>query len=247
MKSSKAYEKESQLIEGLWEKTKERMYSLSNKEKQLGLGEKGITKYFTPNCDMSDSERVSRFMKAKNIEGYINRIIKVDGEKTTYEIRNAAVLDKEISLEEFEGCIFKVTTGDYNELLSKVNENLELAAKHASNSNEKEMLVNYVKSFADGSLDSHKDGSRFWIKNKGPIVETYIGFIETYRDPQRERSEFEAFVAMVNKVQSVKFQRLVDNAEVLLPLLPWGKGFEIDVFSRPDFTSLDVMTFTGFN
>jgi len=245
VKSSKAYEKESQLIEGLWEKTKESMYSLSNKEKQLGLGEKGITKYFTPNCDMSDSERVSRYMKAKNIEGYINRIIKVDGEKTTYEIRNAAVLDKEISLEEFEGCIFKVTTGDYNELLSKVNENLELAAKHASNSNEKEMLVNYIKSFADGSLDSHKDGSRFWIKNKGPIVETYIGFIETYRDPVGMRGEFEGFVSMVNKEMSAKFQVLVDKAEEMLPALPWPKEFEKDVFLRPDFTSLDVLTFAG--
>merc|ERR1719334_1981794 len=245
VKSSKAFEKESQLIEGLWEKTKESMYSLSNKEKQLGLGEKGITKYFTPNCNMSDSERVSRYMKAKNIEGYINRIIKVDGEKTTYEIRNAAVLDKEISQEEFEGCIFKVTTGDYNELLSKVNENLELAAKHASNSNEKEMLVNYIKSFAEGSLDSHKDGSRFWIKNKGPIVETYIGFIETYRDPVGMRGEFEGFVSMVNKEMSAKFQVLVDKAEEMLPALPWPKEFEKDEFLRPDFTSLDVLTFAG--
>merc|ERR1719334_2183578 len=245
VKSSKAFEKESQLIEGLWEKTKESMYSLSNKEKQMGLGEKGITKYFTPNCNMSDSERVSRYMKAKNIEGFINRIIKVDGEKTTYEIRNAAVLDKEISLEEFEGCIFKVTTGDYNELLSKVNENLELAAKHASNSNEKEMLVNYIKSFADGSLDSHKDGSRFWIKNKGPIVETYIGFIETYRDPVGMRGEFEGFVSMVNKEMSAKFQVLVDKAEEMLPALPWPKEYEKDTFLRPDFTSLDVLTFAG--
>jgi dipeptidyl-peptidase-3 len=45
------------------------MYSLSDREKQLGLGEKGITKYFSPNCDSSDSDVVNKYLKARNIEG----------------------------------------------------------------------------------------------------------------------------------------------------------------------------------
>jgi len=246
MKNSHAYKDKPEELEKLWEMVKGPMYSLTDQQKQLGLGKKGVTKYFTPNCDTSDSELVNRFMKTKNLEGYINRVIKTeDAGKIVYEIRHAGVEDKELYREEFESCMFKVTTGDYNELLEKVCENLELAVKYASNNDEREMLVEYVKSFREGSLDRHKDGSRFWIRNKGPIVETYIGFIETYRDPAGMRGEFEGFVSMVNKEMSAKFQVLVDKAEEMLPALPWPKEFEKDTFLRPDFTSLDVLTFAG--
>jgi dipeptidyl-peptidase-3 len=250
VKGSKAWTDDPKVMEELWDLVKGPMFSLSDREKQLGLGDKGITTYFTPNCNDKDAVMINRFFKKMNMEGYINRVIKIskggqDG-RDLYEIRNAA---SEKSLfgdrQVFEGADFIVTCGDYSPLLHKVNENLSKAVQFAANDDERKMLTNYIESFTKGSLDAHKNGSRHWIKNKGPTVETYIGFIETYRDPVGMRGEFEGFVAMVNKEQSAKFQELVNQAENFLTLLPWPKEYEKDIFIRPDFTSLDVLAFAG--
>ena len=250
VKASKAWADDQATMEELWAAVKGPMFSLSDREKQLGLGLKGVTTYFTPNCTNEDSDKINRFFKHINLEGYINRVIKTskggDNGRDLYEIRHAASDTSVISEKQvFEDAEFIVTAGDYNPLLAKVNENLAKAAEYSANADEKSMLEYYVQSFKEGSLDAHKNGSRHWIKNKGPTVETYIGFIETYRDPVGMRGEFEGFVAMVNKEQSAKFGELVNNAEKFLTYLPWPAEFEKDKFLRPDFTSLDVLAFAG--
>ncbi|XP_025104635.1 dipeptidyl peptidase 3-like [Pomacea canaliculata] len=254
-------------VQSLWNSIKQKMFSLNDREKELGLGEKGITTYFSGNCDQRDAEIVQEFMVSKNLSPYNTRLFKTEDKETglpVYEIRLASVevgggdipgfeeKSKQIlgshkfSAKDVAGPVtINVSRGDYSRLLALVVHDLNQALKYAANDHERAMIKEYIKSFQTGSIPAHKEGSRFWIKNKGPIVETYIGFIESYRDPFGVRGEFEGFVAVVNKAMSAKFSALVEAAEHLLAHLPWPAEYEKDTFLRPDFTSLDVLAFGG--
>lgn len=253
---SQAYKESPGEIETLWNSCSDLLYSLEDKQKQLGLGVKGITTYFSGNCGLEDAELAQRFLDSKNLSAYNTRLFKKESEgKRFYEVRLASAVKKDCAVEgeadsvcgtfDFEDAVFSVQRGDYAFLMEQVSQNLEKAKTYAANENQSQMIAEYIKSFTYGSVDAHKEGSRFWIKDKGPIVESYIGFIESYRDPFGSRGEFEGFVAVVNKAMSARFTQLVDSAEVLLPELPWPSAFEKDRFLKPDFTSLDVLTFAG--
>ena len=133
-----------------------------------------------------------------------------------------------------------VTSGDFHTILAKVTDNIEQAKHYTSNENQREMLTNYEEHFRFGDINKHKDSQRNWIRDIGPVVETCIGYIETYLDPSGTRAEFEGFVAFVNKTTSAKFNQLVQNAEEIIRKLPWSEHFEKERFSKPDFTDLDV-------
>ncbi|XP_067008544.2 dipeptidyl peptidase 3 isoform X2 [Anabrus simplex] len=251
LKLSEVYRREPKLLQELWSRCKESIFSLSEREKTLSFPDKGVTTYFSQNCKQEDAELINGFLKKHNMEAYNSRAFKtVENGTTMFEIRLASSETEDdpnitLPVEEFEGCKFIVTRGDYSGLLKLVVDSLKKAKEYAANNNERNMLDQYIKSFSSGSLNDHKEGSRYWIKDIGPVIETYIGFIETYRDPAGMRGEFEGFVAMVNKKMSAKFAQLVNQAEGLLLELPWPKSFEKDAFLRPDFTSLDVLTFAG--
>ncbi|KAJ3589221.1 hypothetical protein NHX12_010068 [Muraenolepis orangiensis] len=254
--ASQAFQEQPSEMEALWDSCSSALFSLEDRQKQLGLGKKGITTYFSGNCDLEDAELAQKFLDSRKLSAYNTRLFKKEnGAKMCYEVRLASAVQKDCVVDgeesshcgsfDFEDKEFTVKRGDYAQIMEKVSHYLEKAQTHAANENQKRMLEEYRRSFTFGSIEAHKEGSRYWIKDKGPIVESYIGFIESYRDPFGSRGEFEGFVAVVNKAMSERFTRLVSSAEVLLPELPWPRAFEKDTFLKPDFTSLDVLTYAG--
>ncbi|KAL8697595.1 MAG: hypothetical protein Q9224_002237 [Gallowayella concinna] len=139
----------------------------------------------------------------------------------------------------------RLVFGDHIEELAKIALHIKKAGLNAANDTQKRMMDEYAKSFGSGSLNAFKESQKLWVKDIGPMVETNIGFIETYRDPANVRAEWEGLVAMVNKERTQAFQKLVNAAPSMIPKLPWGEDFEKDKFSAPDFTSLEVLTFNG--
>jgi dipeptidyl-peptidase III len=172
--------------------------------------------------------------------------------KPTYEVRLASADSSgagagamKVGSHEFEGAVVRVVAGDFAPHMAAVARHLRAAAEVAANDHQRAMLAHYVASFETGDLYRHIAGSREWVKDVGPAVESYLGFIESYRDPLGVRGEWEGFVAVVDRATSRKFASLVDSAERLLTRLPWGAAFEKDTFVRPDFTSLEVLAFAS--
>lgn len=227
----------------LFSEVKDKMYSMKEEEKELGLHPKGISAYYTSNVTQEDVDLVKDFMIENKMEAWNTRLFKLDD--GTLQIRLASSDSNVCKNYDFRNRKVQIVNGDYSKIMAEANEYLELALKYVQNSNQSNMLKHLMTHFKTGELSEHKDYSRYWVKDKGPTIETYVGFIENYTDPCGERAEFEGFVAMVDKDVSEKFNKLVDRAEEFLPLLPWSKDFEKDVFSRPDFTSLEVLTFAS--
>ena len=156
------------------------------------------------------------------------------GKKATFDLNG-----------ELSGKTLKLVFGDHLNEMAKIAIEMKKAEKEAANDTQGHMFEEYAKSFGTGSIEAFKESQRYWIKDQGPVVESDLGFVETYRDPHDVRGEWEGFAAMVNQERTRAFGKLVDAAASMIPKLPWGKDFEKDKFLSPDFTSLEVLSFAG--
>lgn len=82
---------------------------------------------------------------------------------------------------------------------------LEKVLEYCANENQVKMIKNYIDHYKTGNIETHKDSQRNWIADKGPVVESNMGWIETYIDPENTRGYFEGWVAIVDKEKSKKF------------------------------------------
>ncbi|KAL9941627.1 hypothetical protein D7B24_002678 [Verticillium nonalfalfae] len=226
----------------------------------LGFPDKGhLTTYYpdSPDITQSEIEAVSAWMEKKGLLPENNRLRKAkDG---NFELLIASAVtsipneggdigkDTQFTVEDglLKGKTIKLVYGDYAAEMKAISEYITKAGENSDNETQAKMHAAYAKSFHDGSLVSFLESQRQWIRDKGPMVESNIGFIETYRDPAGIRGEWEGFAAVVNLERTRAFGELVSSAPALIPLLPWSKEFEKDKFLSPDFTSLEVLTFSG--
>lgn len=210
----------------------------------------------SPDITREEIEKVGELLGSRGILPENTRVRK--SERGDYEVLIASALSKpppegsdageattwELS-SPLEGKKVSLVFGDHQEEMAKIALHIKKVGLHAANDTQKKMMDEYAKSFGTGSLKAFKESQKLWVKDKGPEVESNIGFIETYRDPAGIRGEWEGMVAMVNKERTRAFQKLVEAAPAAIPKLPWSKDFEKDEFSAPDFTSLEVLSFAS--
>ncbi|OJT09019.1 Dipeptidyl peptidase 3 [Trametes pubescens] len=232
----------------LWNELKEHIYQLAP-QPSTSIGKRSlghISNYYLGEAPTDEEVAAIQAAAEKLDVSVLNTRVRKDGpDNFTLLVASAdsqarafheiEILDKKAKL--------TVEYGDFADALTKTVSALAEAKKYAANAHQTAMLEGYIESFKTGSIPAHIKASEHWVKDIGPVVESYIGFVETYVDPYGGRAEWEGFTAIVDKELSAKYETLVNDAPELIKSLPWGKDFEVDVFRKPDFTALEVVSF----
>lgn len=81
--------------------------------------------------------------------------------------------------------------GEFSPFLQRLNKFLLLAKESCSNELQAQMIQCYIQSFQNGDINKHKESQKYWVLDKKPVVETNIGWIDSYVDPLGVRASYE--------------------------------------------------------
>lgn len=176
----------------------------------LGFPDDGhLTTYYPDSPDITKDEigAVSEWMREKGLLPENTRLRKTQDGVFELLIASARTsipdaggdIGKEteyvLSEGPLKGKTIRLVYGDHAKEMAAIAGFIRKAAENAENETQEKMHLAYAKSFDEGSLLAFKDSQRHWIRDQGPMVESNIGFIETYRDPAGVRGEWEGFAA----------------------------------------------------
>ncbi|KAJ6084950.1 hypothetical protein N7499_004579 [Penicillium canescens] len=197
---------------------------------------------------------ISKVLEAHNIEPENTRVMKgYEGNKRIFDILQASADTEFIAQwDELDGddVVVRILSGDHHKEMSKICESLVRAKEFASNETQVNIIDHYVESFRTGSLQAFRESQKEWVKDKSPVVEAMLGFVEPYRDPHGVRGEWEGIVCISDPIESLRLNQLVEKSDTFIRLMPWalpgsnnGKGpFEKELFEAPDFISVHALT-----
>eukprot|EP00727_Mastigamoeba_balamuthi_P009394 m51a1_g5077 putative dipeptidyl peptidase 3 isoform x1 (698) ;mRNA; r:225948-228925 len=216
--------------------------------RQLGFGDDGVSAYYEGGVSRDEAALAQRWLERERVNAYNTRVGRARDGGLVVRVASALPAGSAAVCERadvFEGRRVSLRAGDLSPYLARVAGHLREAAAVAPREGQARMLRLYAEHFEGGDVERHRDAQREWVRDKSPAVETNIGFIESYRDPLGVRAEWEGLVAIVDRETSKAFGELVERAPQFLSLLPWGHEFEKDVFLRPDFTAIEVLSFAS--
>lgn len=168
----------------LWHELSSEIYALSP-EASLSIGKPtdGHTSAYYPSSPPPSDEQVDEVQAlcdAAGISTLNTRLSRTSDTELVLLIASVSELPSSFpkSLKSDKlGFTVRLESGDYSDALGRVNSALHEARKHARDDNQRQMLEKYEESFETGDIEAHKQGSRHWVKDVGPVVESYIGCV----------------------------------------------------------------------
>ena len=189
LRGSLAYKEDAQRFDYVWGLISAELFNYTSPFYMIETIDKGgLSSYYSPNISKSEAESLTKTLEGLGISPLNTRVIKRDTDNT-FEVlvASATKFVADQTHTDADGRTVLIRHGDLAEPLRQVNAYLSQALVYAANDNQKNMLRSYLEHFAKGSIDLHKESQKWWIKDKGPVVETNIGFIESYLDPIKVR------------------------------------------------------------